>query len=337
PKATLDAHSPALGPHLAARLDRMPGWYAAFYAVLVGALVEWRADALACAPAVLRGTHRAFGNAVAFAEMWRGGFGPDADLPDPEETPGEELLARLEATLGDRWVTPLFEGWLTVHRWEKASVAVLADVRVRRALGSPDGLDGVGAGLDELVRLADRLEPDFGDLRCIRRALLLWEDEPLLVLDRASGTAFRLRVSGVSGIYQLQTLLAGVLIGGGHLPGDPPSAEAVAISLDAPIPLGRPDDLPTAVECFNFAEPSGRWITGDLSPDRIPVVGGVRRLVLDPPVRRHHYRAVRFLPRVSARVDLEAVLSPRDAAPYFAGVGPLMTREEDLRAAARGR
>ncbi|MBT2448884.1 hypothetical protein J7F03_17655 [Streptomyces sp. ISL-43] len=329
PKATLAEHSPELGPHLAGRLGEMPQWHAAVYAVFVGALVEWNADAVACARPVLDGLRESLERAVEFAGLWQERHGDEVELPDPEGMPSPEQQKAFGPDYGDVWHAPYF-GWLTVHHWEKAAVAVLADPRVRARLDGPDRL----GDRDALVELTQRLEPHIGDLQCAQRALLLLDDEPLLVLDRASGRAFRMRMGGIADNYQLQTLLAGVLIGGGHLTGAAPSAEAFALSCDAPIDMDRLDALPQAVECFNFAEPSGRWIWSATTPSRIPVVDGVRRLVLDPPVFQHGYPAVRFLPRVPGRLVLEAVLEPAEAAPYFAGVRELMSWQEASRLAA---
>jgi hypothetical protein len=325
PKSVLAERSADIGPQLAGLLSKMPQWHAAVYGVFVGALVEWNADAVACAPAILSELKNGLVRAVEFAELWRNEYGDEEDLPDPAGMPSPEQQERFGSDYADVWHAP-YIGWLTLQRWERAAVAVLADPRVRRTL----------ADRDELVELTERLEPDFGDLQCVQRALLLLDDEPLLVLDRASGQAFRMRMSGISGNYQLQTLLAGVLIGGGHLPGEAPAPEAVAMCGDAEIDMGDLDALPHAVECFNFAEPSGRWIWSETTPSRIPVVDGVRRLVLDPPVFRHHYRAVRFLPRVPGRLELEAVVQPAEAAPYFADVRDLMSWQEAGQLAADG-
>ncbi|GAA2837303.1 hypothetical protein [Crossiella cryophila] len=325
PTDVLAAHSATIGPRLTALLPEMPQWHSAVYAVFVGALVEWQADAVACAPPILDGLQESLEDAIEFARLWRNRFGEDAELPEPTEMPSEEVQDRLGPDFGDVWHAPYF-GWHTVHKWEMAAVAVLADRRVRRGL----------TNRDELLALIDRLEPDYGDLRCVQWALLLLDEEPLLVLDRASGRAFRMRMSGIAGNYQLQTLLAGALIGGGHLPGTAPSAEAVALSSVAEIDMKALDELPHTVECFNFAEPSGRWIWGESTPSRIPVVDGIRRLVLDPPVFTHAYQAVRFLPRVPGRLDLEEILEPAEAAPYFAGVQELMSVQEASRLAADG-
>ena len=324
PKSELAESSARIGPWLAGLLGQMPPWYGAVYAVVVGALVEWNADAVECAPAVLGGLDRSLRQAIEFVPLWRERFGEEEDLPDPTGLPDGQVQERLGSDSSSEWYNP-YIGWHTVHKWERAAVAVLADPRVRRH-----------ADLTRLVELAKALDPDYGDLQCALRALLLLDDEPLLVMDRASGKAFRMRMSGISGNYQLQTLLAGVLVGGGHLPGQAPSPEAVAISSTAEIDMDRLGDLPLATECFNFAEPSGRWIWGEATPSRIPVVDGIRQLVLDPPVYRHVYRAIRFLPRVRASVELEAVLDPAEAAPYFAKVRPLMPPDDTGRLAADG-
>lgn len=331
PRDTLAEHSRELGPHLAEQLGEMPQWHAAVYCVFVGALVEWNADAVTCARPILSGLRTSMEQALEFTELWCEQYGEEQELPNPSGMPSPEQQEAFGADYAQVWHAPYF-GWLTVHRWESAAVAVLADPRVRAALDAPDEL----ADRDTLVELTRRLEPHIGDLQCAQRALLLLDDEPLLVLDRSSGRAFRMRMSGIADNYQLQTLLAGALIGGGHLPGDAPSAEAVALSATAPIDMDRLDELPTAVECFNFCEPSGRWIWSATTPDRIPVVDGVRRLVLDPPVLQHHYQAVRFLPRVPGNLTLEAALEPAEAAPYFTDLGALMSWQEAGRLAADG-
>ncbi|MFG2994731.1 hypothetical protein ACGFZK_36460 [Streptomyces sp. NPDC048257] len=333
PQPTSAEHARELGPHLAVQLGEMPQWHAAVYAVFVGALVEWDADAVVCARPVLAGLRESLEQALEFAGLWQEHYGEDREPPHPSGMPSPEQQKAFGADYDQVWHAPYF-GWLTVHQWEKAAVAVLADPRVRAGLqhAAPEPL----ADRDALVELTGRLEPHIGDLQCVQRSLLLLDDEPLLALDRASGRAFRLRMDGIADNYQLQTLLAGVLIGGGHLPGDGPSAEALALSTDAPIDMDRLDALPGALEWFNFAEPSGRWIWSATTPDRIPVVDGVRRLVLDPPVFRHHYQAVRFLPRVPGRLVIEEVLEPADAAPYFTGVRELMSWQEAGRLAADG-
>jgi hypothetical protein len=317
------ARSPELGPRLAGLLESMPSWHASIFAMAVGALVEWNADATACAPPILDGLRSSLARAAEFARLWHDRFG-DEELPepDPHVGPSNDVQDRLEPDYETVWHEP-YVAWNAVNRWELAAVAVLADPRVRRGL----------ADRAELLALIDRLEPDHGPLMCVQRALLLLDDEPLLVLDRASGRGFRMRMSGVADNFQLQTMMAGVLIGGGHLPGEAPSPETLALCTADRIDVDAARALPPTSRAFNFVTPSGHWIWSEGVPADIPVVDGVRRLVLDPPPYQHNFGAGRFFPRIPGRLDLEAVLDPADAAPYFVDVQKALSVTESVQRA----
>lgn len=70
--------------------------------------------------------------------------------------PGPEVRERLEPEWHELYLI-----WHTVDKWEMASVAVLADARVRSAV----------TNRAELLALIDQIEPDFGSLAFVRRAL----------------------------------------------------------------------------------------------------------------------------------------------------------------------
>lgn len=150
----------------------------------------------------------------------------DEDFPSLQrERLTDEIIARIgDAADGD--TMRACTGWWTVHEWERAAVAMLSSAAVRARVDERR----------ELLALIDqlhRIEGLDGAFRCVQTALLVLDEEPVLALHRASGKAFRVRISGIADNYQLQTLLADALIGGGHLPGQAPSARAVAISRDA--------------------------------------------------------------------------------------------------------
>jgi hypothetical protein len=304
PRRVLAARSPELGPRLATLLTSMTPWHGSSFGVLLGALVEWHADAVACSGPVLDRLRSSLADALEFVRLWRDRFG-DEDLPRPGDRDDEQVTSRVGAEFADVWLHP-YLAWMCLENWELAAVAVLADPRVRHGL----------ADRDELVAMIDQLSPDYGDLSCVRSALLLLHDEPLLVLDRRTGQGFRLRMHDIATNSQLQTLLAAGLIGGGHLRGDAPTREAVGFSTDAPIPMTK-IPLPRAVLAFAFTTPTGRWISPDAMPGDIPAVDGVRRLVLDPPPHKQGYVAIRLLPRVPGRLDLEAVLTSEETAAAF--------------------
>ncbi|CAL9374102.1 hypothetical protein [Streptomyces sp. enrichment culture] len=283
------------GPRLAAILDEMPPAPRATVAVLVGACVERGADPTACAPHVLAGLAGALDDARAFCDRWAATGG--GDFPDPQaEEPPEDLLDRVDP---DQAVA-----WLTLHHWEMAAVAMLNHAAVRTALDA--------GTRTRLLRTLRSVEEDSGhDFKCLAYALLVL-DEPLVVLHRPTGTGYALRMTGIGDNFQLHTLLADVLIGGGHLPGRAPSAEEAAVCRD------RPGQVDTTGS-FNLVTPSGDWVWNEGTPSDIPVVDGVRLLVLDPPPYERSWPAGRFFPHMRGDLVLERVLDQEEAGRLLAG------------------
>lgn len=312
-RSSADEQAAAVGPRVAGFVSRLPRWQAAYVAVFAGACVERGADATLCAAPVLDGLGLALEGALDFAQRWAQVAGQDEDFPDPR---GERLTDELLARVGDPQDPDTFRacaGWWTVHEWERAAVAMLSSAAVRARV----------AQRRELLALIDRLhriEGLDGEFRCVQTALLVLDDELVLVLHRASGKAFRVRISGIADNYQFQTLLADALIGGGHVPGQAPSARSVAISRDADFEVSA---VPHESEQFNLAGPSGAWVWSADTPACIPTVDGIRTVVLDPPVYRHLYRVVRFIPRLHASLRLEEVIEATQAEHLFRDVQPL--------------
>lgn len=290
------------GPRLAALLADIPSWPRASLAVAVGACVERGADAAVCAEPLLAALQIALEAASVFAERWIASGG--GDTPNLAEEPSiDELTARI-GPVDEPATREAVTAWWTLEQWERAAVAVLSDARVRNGAGQHPGL----------LRLIDVIEPVYGDMAPLSRALLVLDDEPLLVLHRPSRAGFRLRMTGVADNFQLHTLLGGVLVGGGRIPGEPPSAQAVAVSTDTDFTA---ESRPMTEGNFNLVAPGGDWIWNEGTPRDIPVVDGVRLLVLDPPPYRRTWHAGRFFPRMSASLELEGVLGPDEAERWF--------------------
>ncbi|QTE02526.1 hypothetical protein [Streptomyces cyanogenus] len=284
------------GPRLAAILDEMPAAPRATVAVLVGACVERGADPTACAPQVLAGLAGALEGAHGFCERWAATGG--GDFPDPQaEEPPEDLLDRVGQ---DQAIA-----WLTLRHWEMAAVAMLNHAAVRTALDA-----GTRAGLLQVLRSVE--EASGHDFKCLAYALLVLDDEPLVVLHRPTGTGYAMRMTGIGDNFQLHTLLADVLVGGGHLPGRAPSAEEAAVCRDQP---GQVDTTGS----FNLVTPSGDWVWNEGTPSDIPVVDGVRLLVLDPPPYERSWPAGRFFPHMHGDLVLERVLDEEEAGRLLAG------------------
>jgi hypothetical protein len=320
-----------VGARLTALLPRIPLWPRAYVAVMVGACVEGGADPVACSGPILDGVRDALTGALLFAERWeRAGGGEKLPQPEGDEDAGRsagqgdhdgkdphrnephrndpdrndpdraiDLLGGQGSPDAVRAVT----GWWTLHLWELAAVSVLSDTAVRTAAAA----SGV---LAELLRLADDYAGVNHELKCLTYAAKTLHEEELLVLDRPTGTGYLLRMSGLTDNFQLHTLLAHVLVGGGHLKGDAPSAAAVAACRDADI---APEQRPHTVGTFNLVAPDGSWIWNEGTPSDIPVLDGVRTLVLDPAPYRRGWPAGRFIPGIEGELTLVRVLSPQES------------------------
>ena len=322
PAAALREHAARLGPHLARQLPHMPAWHAVAYADLVGQLVDGGADALVCAPSVLRGLRESLLRAREFFGLWWDRFGPAEAPPEPGSVPDPDLQARLGDSYADVWHAP-YLGWLALHRWSSASVPLLVDARVRLLLrDGDDGIPGLGADADRLARLAEWLLPHYESqwLDLVVRLLRLLEDAPLLVVHPGARKAFVVRIDGMTYMSQLQMPLSVALYGGGHLPGD--SRVAVAFAGSSAHAEGE-SQRPALYEEFAFAQPDGTRIWPARAPHELPVADGVRRLVLHEPQEFIPLQWGPLLERLPERLEVLAVLEGENAERACAGVRPL--------------
>ncbi|WP_406200710.1 hypothetical protein OH807_20045 [Kitasatospora sp. NBC_01560] len=304
--------SAAAGPRLAALLPAAPPFERAHLAMMVGACVERGADPVACADQVLAGLREALTGALLLIGRWAETGG--GELPDPDADSPGEAHARI-ADPGDPDAWPAHRaviGWWTLHLWQMASFAVYTHAAVRGSARA----GGVTAVLAELV---ERYGDGPHDLKGLLHLMRTLDDEPLLVLDRPSGTGYLVRMDGLTDNFQLHTLLAELLIGGGHLPGTRPDPEAVALSRTAEVDGRR---RVTALGTFNLLAPDGSWIWNEGTPDDIPVVDGVRTLVLEPQPYERSWSAGRFIQQVPGDLRLERVLTPAEAAGLISRTAP---------------
>ncbi|MFE0516820.1 hypothetical protein, partial [Streptomyces sp. NPDC058964] len=249
-----------------------------------------------CAPYVFAELAETLADVGEFCERWAQTGG--GEFPDPEGgQPDPALFERVgpEAALA----------WLTLPQWEMASVAMLSHAPVRTALD--------GALRERLLRALRTVQEASGhDFKCLAYALLVLDGEPLVVLHRPTGTGFAMRMSGIGDNFQLHTLLADVLVGGGHIPGRAPSAQEAAVCRD------QPGQVHTTGS-FNLVTPTGEWVWNEGTPTDIPVVDGVRLLVLDPPPYERSWPAGRFFPNITGDLVLERVLDTAEAGRLLAG------------------
>jgi hypothetical protein len=286
-------------PRLAALLPEVPPGPRGIVAVIVGACVERGADPLPCAPPLFAELAETLAAVGEFCERWAETGG--GEFPDPQDgEPDPALFDRVgaEETLA----------WFSLPQWEMASLALLNHPHVRTALD--------GSLRARLLRALHAVRETTGhDMKCLVYALLVLDDEPLVVLHRPTGTGYAMRMSGIGDNFQLHTLLADVLVGGGHVPGRAPSAQEAAVCRDAP------GQVPTTGS-FNLVTPGGEWVWNEGTPSDIPVVDGVRLLVLDPPPYERSWPAGRFFPGMRADIVLERVLDATETRHWLGSCAP---------------
>jgi hypothetical protein len=313
------------GPRLAALLPAFPPVGPRPYlGNAAGFCVERGAEPLACAEPILDAVRRDLDDALEFARRWMATGGDRDELPPPdEEIIDEALLARLvgdgtgaqDETDGDGGdgdgddeyeALRLALAWCAAENWQPPALAVLLrDPEVRRRYA---------ATLLPLCRELADLERH--DLKCLYYALSVLDDEPLIVLHRPTGKGFAVRIGGIGDNFQLHTLLAHVLIGGGHLPGTAPSAESVRLATDPAPAQGLTDTVATGA--FELLAPDGERIWNEGLPTDIPVVDGSRLLVLDEASYARSWNADRFFPALPGRAELTGVLPAEETRAWFA-------------------
>ncbi|MEU3555796.1 hypothetical protein [Streptomyces fragilis] len=322
-----DSELTEAGPRLAALLpDFPPVGPRPYLANAAGYCVERGAEPLACAEPILDAVRRDLGDALEFARRWTAAGGAGDELPAPdEEIIDDALLARLGGNGdgerdgdadrdgdGERDGDGQYEAlrlalaWCAAESWQPPALAVLLrDREVRRRYAA--------ALLPVCRELADLRRHD---LKCLYHALAVLDDEPLIVLHRPTGKGFAVRIGGIGDNFQLHTLLAHVLVGGGHVPGVAPSAESVRLATDPAPAQGLTDTVATGA--FELLAPDGERIWNEGLPTDIPLVDGSRLLVLDDPSYARSWNADRFFPALPGTAELTGVLSAEETRAWFA-------------------
>lgn len=309
-QSATDAERVLAGPRLAALLPAFPPTGPRpMLATAAGFCVERGADPVACAEPILGSVHQDLRDALEFARRWTAAGGGEAELPEPDAKIIDDALA---ARLGvERYeALRLSLAWCAVEQWQAPALAVLcrsAEVRRRYAAAI-------------LPACRDLAALQHHDLKCLAYALAVLDDEPLVVLHRPTGTGFEVRIGGVGDNFQLHTLLAHVLVGGGHVPGAKPSAESVRLATDPEPARGRSEAVATGT--FELLAPDGTRIWNEGLPDDIPVVEGRRLLVLDEPTYQRSWNADRFFPHLPGVAELTRVLPEGETRAWFARTSP---------------
>jgi hypothetical protein len=108
------------------------------------------------------------------------------------------MVAHAERSgLRARAATLLAMSWFDVQDWIKPMLTCMADREFRTALTA----EQVSQVREKAAAIASRVD----DARWLEGLTAVLDDEPLIVLDPASGRGFRLTMSGIGDNFQLHT------------------------------------------------------------------------------------------------------------------------------------
>ncbi|WP_242885158.1 hypothetical protein [Actinomadura litoris] len=280
-------------------------------AILAGGLMDLGADPGAALEALTARVAECLELAARFPALWDSAGG--AELPSPEDNAQVPVvLDRLNADPDGLALSPVkaghaTEAWFTAATWAQGLLVPLQHREVRDSLPNRERLTAAAETASGLLPAASWVN---GLLRVL-------DDETLIVLHRPTGSGYRLTIGGIGDNFQLHTLLAATLIGGGHIDGTPPDPEWVAAATD-----GQPRPVGGIEGRFNLVDGHGEWIWNEGRPADIPLLDGHRVIVLDPPPYPRAWDTGRVYPLMRPTITLDHVLTPDEAAGWTARIAP---------------
>jgi hypothetical protein len=205
----------------------------------------------------------------------------------------------------------LAASWFDVDDWLRLLISAMQRQDFRAAMTDRDRVRGASAAVRD----------DLNRARLVHGLSFVLDDEPLIVLDRASGRGYRLTMCGIGDNYQLHTLLADRLIGTGPgmLAGDRPRAEWVVAATDGPprLPVSNP-----AWQRFWLFDGHGRYVYPEGRPADIEPFDGVRVLVVEPSRGGYGWSDGRAFPQMRPTLTLTGPLDAREAHDLLDRVAP---------------
>ena len=319
PPDELTAAVGELAPVLACR----PQGVFARLALTAGAFVEWGGSALPLAANAPECTLMTMMLRVRFSELWPAASGGRPE-PDLEQAPSmAELIDVFAGSAGrlglsEHQATAIALAWFDVGHWVNLMITVMGRREFRDAAGLLPQIGDAAAGLEDSVPPAHWL-PGLAQVL---------DDEPVVVIDDATGRGFRLTMSGIGDNFQLHTLLADRLIGDparGLLAGERPAPAWVAAATTAPPRLTDGDIIRRR---FRLFDATGAYIYPEGRPADIPLIQGARVIVLHPPRGNYGWSGGRTYEHMVPALTLDYVMAPDQAALWRARVAP--ARETDV-------
>ncbi|WP_156755595.1 hypothetical protein [Actinokineospora pegani] len=272
----LGSSLPRLGPGevasnavvLAAELHRLPIGIGSYIARLLGDMCDRGADLAAVVPALVDGVLRVLGTAEQFKVLCADS---GVELPDRDDEAAfvstvESLITAVGGRLEPWECAQLVESWFAGGDW----------VQPVLFLAQREDVRGILPRRAELLAAVEAVAEDLPTAHWLRGLLLVLDDEPLIVLHRATSQGWRCTMSGIGDNFQLHTLLAGQFATAVGAP--PPTAAELAAAN-----TGELQPQAGITGTFNLVDAFGAWIWNEGRPADIPHCDGTRVIVLDPP------------------------------------------------------
>lgn len=336
--AGLTAMSWRMGPaeltgtiaELAPWVPGLAGVYAKV-AVFLGACVESGGSPLPLAQVLPARAAQAMEDFARFPAAWdkaSGGQllprfeskGPAPAHWDPEPTMAEVSARMVGAAegigLGVEVAARLAASWFDIDDWLRLLLSAMQRKDFRGAMEDRDRVRDASAAIRGNLERA----------KWVYGLSLVLDDEPVIVLDRASARGYRLTMSGIGDNHQLHTLLADRLIGTGPgmLDGDRPLPEWVVAATDGPprLPVSNP-----AWQRFWLFDGHGGYVFPEGRPADIEPFHGVRVVVVEPSQGGYGWSAGRVYTQMRPTLTLEGPLDGPEARDLLDRVAP--AREEE--------
>jgi hypothetical protein len=299
-------------------------------ALLAGTLVEWGGSPLPLCDVLPRRAAAALQMAEIFPGAWQQAAGGE---PPPDRADLAEIAAtreRLVASAASRGIPRqqaelVAWSWFEVMDWGRALITAMTHREFRAAMEHRDWVRDASRAMAEKLDTAN----------CVLGLTLVLDDEPLVILDHASGRGFSLTMSGVGDNFQLHTLLADRL---GRLPGrrdslpglEPPKRGWVKAATDGKVRRPASDPI---VRRFRLFDGRGAYVFPEGRPADIQPLDGTRVLVLHPPLAPFAWTGGRFYEHMHPALTLDRELDPAEAAGWLSRVAPAV--QDDMMAWGR--
>lgn len=295
-------------------LEQIPFGMGGDLAQLAGSMADYGTDPAVVFPVLVGRATEAMEQAARFQQLHGEAFAEVPDADDPAQI--EATLERFVGGAAKRGMTEqdasmLVQAWFCGGQWVQPVLYLSQRKDVRTMPPERSRLIAAIEPMRERIGIANWL---YGLLQVL-------DDEPLIVLHRASGRGFRVTISGIGDNFQLHTLLAAALIGDeaqGMLPGERPSDAEIAAASD-----GENLEPSGGIRGnFNLVDAYGEWIWNEGRPADIPVLEGMRVVVIDPPPYERTWNAGRVYPLMPPTLTVHGPLPADEAARWLSLVKP---------------